>query len=286
MANTIKNPDQRVPKVLWINPVGYDAYDQPMADFVKDIKRPEINVEFVSFDLSPAPVHLEYRTYEALVIGDIIRTTRYAAENDFDAVVIGCFYDPALEAAREISGQAVVVAPCQSSVQIAANLCNKFSIIVGQHKWIEQMTERVNAYGYASRLASMRSIDIAVPDLQKDCRFTEEKIIEAGRKAIEEDHAEALILGCTCTFGLYERVQKELGVPVIDPICAAYKAAEYLAELKQLFTWSNSRAWSMAAPPEEEIRTFGLFADKHPIGNSVVIKASKPFPDAVFNGLS
>lgn len=274
MTNGESKFNQRKTKILWINPIGYDAYDQPMADFVSEIKRPEVEVEFISFNLSPTPQHLEYRTYEALVVGEIVRTARYGAEKDFDAIVIGCFYDPALEDAREISGEAVVVAPCQASVQVAANLCNKFSVIVGQHKWIEQMTERVNAYGYSSKLASMRSIDVPVPDLQKDCIFTENRIIEAGRRAIEEDHAEALILGCTCTFGLYERVQKELGVPVIDPICAAYKAAEYLAELKRSFGWIPSRAWSMAPPPEDEIKTFGLFKNIDSIGNSVVVKPS------------
>lgn len=258
-------------KILWINPIGYSAYDQPMADFIAGIKRPDVEVEVVSLSLSPTPVHLEYRTYEALVAGDIVKVTRYASENNFDAVVIGCFYDPALEAAREISGETIVVAPCQASLQIAANLCNKLSIIVGQKKWVEQMSERVDNYGYRSKLASMRSIDIPVPDLQKDCAYTEDKIITAGKLAIEEDGAEALILGCTCTFGLYERVQRELGVPVIDPICAAYKWAESLAELKRQFLWKPSRAWSMAAPREDEIREFGLFQDKNPIGNRVVI---------------
>ena len=258
-------------RILWINPVGYDAYDQPMADFVATIKRPEVEVEFVSFDLTPTPPHLEYRSYEALVVADIVRACRQAAEQGYDSVVIGCFYDPALEDAREISGDTVVVAPCQASVQVAATLCNRFSVIVGQDKWIEQMTERVTAYGCRDRLASMRSIGIAVPDLQKDCRRTEERIIEAGRKAIDEDRAEALILGCTCTFGLYQRVQAELGVPVIDPICAAYKAAEYSAELKRRFGWSPSRAWSMAAPPEAEIAAAGLFRGEGPIGNRVVI---------------
>ena len=258
-------------KILWINPIGYSAYDQPMADYIASIKTPDVAVEVVSLNLSPTPAHLEYRTYEALVAGDIVKVTRYASENGVDAVVIGCFYDPALEAAREISGEAVVVAPCQASLQIAAHLGNKFSIIVGQKKWIEQMSERVDTYGYRSRLASMRSIDIPVPDLQKDCSYTEDKIITAGQLAIEEDGAEALILGCTCTFGLYERVQRELGIPVIDPICAAYKWAESLVELKRQFSWKPSRAWSMAAPTENEISEFGLFQDQKPLGNSVVI---------------
>ena len=164
-------------------------------------------------------------------------------------MVIGCFYDTALEAARELSGETVVLAPCQASIQIAANLCNRFSIIVGQQKWVKQMKDRVHYYGYGDHLASMRSIGVSVADLQKDVPVTTEKILTAGRQAVEKDHAEALILGCTCTFGLHQKVQEELGIPVIDP----------------------SRLGSCQPPPEAMIRQFGLFSGPAPIAKSITI---------------
>ncbi|WP_206019782.1 aspartate/glutamate racemase family protein [Pseudomaricurvus alkylphenolicus] len=274
--NSDNNSDSRasntgIKSILWINPIGVGDYDFPIAEYIHTIKQQDVAVEVVSLALSPTPHHLEYRTYEALVAGDIIKATRYGAENHFDAIVIGCFYDPSLEAAREISGSSVVVAPCQASLQLAEHLSNKFSIIVGQAKWIEQMSERVSAYGCDSKLASMRSIDISVPELQRDCRLTEDRIILAGKRAIEEDGAEALVLGCTCTFGLYERVQQELGVPVIDPICAAYKWAETMVELKHRFDWSPSRQGSMAPPDEQELKSFGLFQTQDLVGHRVVI---------------
>lgn len=258
-------------KILWVNPLGKDGHDQPMADYMATIKSLETRVDVMSFRMSATPNHLEYRTYEALTIGDTVRTARHAAQNNYDAMVIGCFYDPGLEDAREISADTIVVAPCQASVQIAANLCNRFSVIVGRDKWVEQMTERVNTYGYGSRLASMRSIDIGAYHLQDDCELTVSRILDAGRKAIEEDKAEALILGCTCNFGLFEIVQKELGIPVIDPICAALKTAEHLADLKRRFNWTPSRVGSCEPPPEEELAAFGLFNDEAFIGNKVSV---------------
>lgn len=256
-------------KIMWMNPLGYEAYDQPMAEFIGTIKRAATMVDVVSLDVPGSPNNLEYRTYEALMIGDTIRATREAAQKGYDAVVIGCFYDPGIEDAREISGEAVVVAPCQASVQIAANLANKFSVIVGREKWIEQMTERVTTYGYREKLASMRSIDLGANELQQDCELTVSRIMEAGRKAIEADGAEALILGCTCNFGLYRDVQEELGVPVIDPICAAFKMAENLAHLKKSFGWVPSRIGSFAPPPEEDLAEFGVFSNKSSIKNLV-----------------
>ncbi|MBC6402926.1 MAG: hydantoin racemase [Hyphomonadaceae bacterium] len=256
-------------KIMWINPLGYDAYDQPMADFIAGIKRDDTQVDVVSLDVPGSPNHLEYRTYEGLMLGDTIRATREAAVNDYDAVVIGCFYDPGIEDAREISGEAVVVAPCQASVQIAANLANRFSVIVGREKWVGQMTERVTTYGYRDKLASMRAINLGASELQTDCGLTISRIMEAGRRAIEEDGAEALLLGCTCNFGLYRDVQAELGVPVIDPICAAFKMAEDLAHMKKVFGWTPSRIGSCAPPPEEELASFGVFTGRTSIKNRV-----------------
>lgn len=256
-------------RVLWVNPVGVSSYDAPMGELMGGVKSPDTDVDIVSLSTAALPNHLEYRTYEALIVADMVRLARMADVEGYDAMVIGCFYDPGIEDAREISGGAVVVAPCQASVQIAANLANRFSIIIGQEKWAVQMRERVDAYGYAHNLASMRAIGIGAADLQKDCDLTAERMLEAGRRAIEEDKAEALILGCTCSFGLHETLQRELGVPVIDPILAAFKMAEFLGGLRRRFDWSPSRRWSCAPPSEAEIESFGIFASGPPVGNKL-----------------
>ena len=46
-------------------------------------------------------------------------------------------------------------------------------------------------------------------------RDLERRLIEAGRKAVEEEFAEALILGCTLEVGFYKQVEQALGVPVM-----------------------------------------------------------------------
>jgi len=256
-------------RILWVHPLGSPEYDVPMGQLMAGVKAHDTEVDVVSLDTAPLPNHLEYRTYEALIVGDMVRLARMADVETYDAMVIGCFYDPGLEAAREISGKTVVVGPCQASLQIAANLANRFSIIIGQEKWAVQMQERVNAYGYAHNLASMRSIGIPVSDLQKDCDVTTARILEEGRRAIEQDKAEALILGCGCFFGMSEIVQKELGVPVIDPVLAGFKMAEFLGSLRRRFDWGPSRVWSCAPPPEAELQKFELFLGPPPVGNRV-----------------
>lgn len=255
--------------VRWLNPVGYATWDAPIGQMLHSIKQPSTSVEVVSFDMTPTPTHLEYRAYEALICERTIAVSRDCAVQGVDALVVGCFYDPALEGAREISGKAIVVGPCQASVQIAMNLANRFSVIVGREKWIEQMTDRIRGYGLIDRLASMRSLGMGVNDFQAQPEVTRRRIIEEARRAVDEDRAEAIILGCTIEFGFFEAVQQAVGVPVIDPVVAAFKMAESLAKFKKQFGWTPSRVWSCEPPPESELSDFGLFRGPVPIGNAV-----------------
>lgn len=245
--------------VRWLNPVGFDAYDAPIAGLLNSIKQADTQIEVVSFEMNATPTHLEYRAYEALMTRNIVECTRDAAQQGIDAMVIGCFYDPALEDAREISGETVVVAPCLSCLTVAAQLANRFSILVGRHKWINQMNERVRHYGMQHQLASFRSLGMSVDDFQRDHGVTRGRIIDEARRAVKDDHAEAIVLGCTIEFGFFEEVQQAVGVPVIDAVVAPFKHAEHLAQLKRQFGWKPSRVGSCEPPPEEEMRRFGLF---------------------------
>ena len=246
--------------VRWLNPIGFDAFDAPIGDLLAGIKQPGTTVEMVSFADMPAfSSHLEYRAYEATVTRGIVECARDAGRSGVDAMVIGCFYDPALLDAREMSGGTVVVAPCEASLTVASKLANRFSIIVGRQKWIKQMDDRVRDYGMADRLASFRTLEMGVDDFQRDHAVTRARIIEEARRAVEEDKAEVIVLGCTIEFGFFEEVQRAVGVPVIDAVVASFKQAEHLAQMKQQFGWAPSRRWSCEPPPEEELARFGLY---------------------------
>jgi allantoin racemase len=261
-------------KVLWINPIGLSGYDRPMADLIAQIKEPRTTVELVSLKMDASPDNLEYRTFEALIVRETVELARHAATNGFDGLVIGCFYDPALQEAREISGEAVVIGPCEASLQAVTRLCNRFSVIVGQEFWIEQMTLRVREYGLETKLASMRAIDCPVCRMQIDPADTKRRITDAARRAIDEDGAEAIVLGCTIEFGLFRELQQSLGVPIIDPVFASFKACEFAAGLKKAYGWRPSRVGSCQPPSEADLQRFGLFIHPPSIGNRIVLDSA------------
>jgi allantoin racemase len=55
--------------------------------------------------------------------------------------------------------------------------------------------------------------------------------VEQARIAVEQDHAEAICLGCAGMAGLEQAITAELGVPVIDGIGAAVRLAEAVVGL-------------------------------------------------------
>lgn len=259
-------------KVMFLNPVGTADYDPFFADMAQAHKHPDTEVHVTSLNPSVGPLtNLEYRVYEAVVVPDILRATYQAAQEGFDALVIGCFYDTGLLDAREISGDMIVVAPCHCSIETALRLANNFAVVVGQRKWVNQMENTVYEYGYGRKLTSFRAVDMNVVEFQQDHDCTRERLISEGRKAVAEDFAESVILGCTLETGFYHDLQEELGVPVIDPSIAAMKAAEHAGHLRRTQGWKPSRKWGSEAPPAGELSEFGLFQEPYIFGNRIVV---------------
>jgi allantoin racemase len=254
-------------RILYINPVGTGAYDESMYEILAGASRPDTRVDLVS--LPPdRPDHIEYHSYEASVVADIVRITYHAAR-EYDGIIIGCFYDVGLREAREVSGRAIVTAPCQSATAIASNLGNTFSVLVGRRKWIPKMKENIHLYGHGHRLVSMRPLGLGVSDFQIDHALTCDRLLTEGRCAVEKDGAEVLILGCTAEYGFHKEMQAQLGVPVIDAVLSPLKYAELLAESAQRFGWYPSRKWGSEAPPQSELEAWRMFEGPLPIGTRV-----------------
>lgn len=244
-------------RVLWVDPIGSDAFSTITLETLGKASRHDTVVDFIS--LPPdRPQHLEYRAYEGLVIADIVNIV-YQLSNDYDAFIIGCFHDVGLREAREVSDKALVVAPCQAALDIASHLGNSFSVLVGRSKWVPRVKENIRLYGRSHALASIHSLDVNVCDFSDESEQVYERLLQAGRKAVDEDGAEVLILGCTADYHSFHRLQSELGVPVVDSVIAPFKYAEMLAENAARFGWYHSRKWGSESPPSAEVREGDFF---------------------------
>ena len=108
-------------RLLWLNPIGSDAFDAAFRDMLNSFRREGTEVTVRS--LARGPHHLEYHLYESLVLPDMLAEVRRAEEEGFDAIVLGCFYDVGLREAREITNRLVIMyIKCESDHKIFLNL--------------------------------------------------------------------------------------------------------------------------------------------------------------------
>ena len=261
-------------KIMYLRPVGVAANNEVFAELARSCKLPGTEVHIASLsDRDGKFSHIEFRSYEAVVSRGIVRATWAAAQLGFDALAIGCFYDTALQAAREISGGMAVTAPCIAACEIAAGLSNRFGIIVGRRKWVNQMSAVVKAHGFGPKLAAFEPVELGVNDFLTDHQETERRLIAAGRRLVDAHHAEAVILGCTREIGFYRKVEKELKVPVIDAAAAAMKRAEYSAMLSRQCSWRPARKWSCEPPRDSESEAFRAICAEDAFSGRIVVEA-------------
>lgn len=157
-------------------------------------------------------------------------------------VLLACFGDPGLYALKEVL-PCPVLGIAEASLSLALLLGDRFSILAASHKAVPMMANLVRQYGLGERLASVRTLGLSVLEVHASGPSALASLAEAGRAALN-DGAEVLILGCAGMTGLAEVLERELAVPVLDPVRAGYK----LLEAVVAGGFSVSRAGLYAAP--------------------------------------
>lgn len=180
-------------------------------------------------DVPEGPASIESMYEEYLPIPATVRTAISLEQDGWDAIILGCYGDPGLDALRELIS-IPVVGPGEATALMAASLGHRFSIITITESVIAFTERLVRNAGVGDKLASVRAIDIPVLELHDDREQTIDATIREGRRAIEEDRADTLILGCMSMgfLEVAEAVAPELGVPVLNPGRCSLKFAETL----------------------------------------------------------
>ena len=188
------------------------------------------DMQLVVVNIPHGPESLESSYDEALAAPYVLQQVASAAEEGFDAVIIDCASDPALRAAREISDIPVVSAG-ESSYYVAMLVAAKFSVVTSVSTAINELKEHVRVYGVEDRVASVRAANVPVLELHNK-EVAAEYLYREAKKAIEEDGAQAIVLGCTGMMALRDSLEERLGVPVIEPHTAAVQCAAMMVNMK------------------------------------------------------
>jgi len=176
-----------------------------------------------------------------------------------DAYVIACFDDTGLDAAR-CATEAPVIGIGEAAFHMASLVAGKFSVVTTLARSVPAIEHNLAKYGLASRCAKVRSSEVAVLDLERPGSNARHRISEEIARAISEDKAEAIVLGCAGMADLAHSLSEEHGVPVLDGVVCAVTLAEGLFKVGL----RTSKVGGYAAPRGK--RFAGVFSSLSPAG--------------------
>ncbi len=171
-----------------------------------------------------------------------------------DAVIIACFDDTGLDAARCIT-DVPVVGIGEAAFHLAALVANQFGVVTTLSRSIAALEHNLHKYGLASRCAKVRASEVPVLELENPESNARADISDEIRRAIADDGADAIVLGCAGMTDLAQSLQDEHRVPVIDGVVSAVKLAESLVALGMrtaktgAYAWPNKKAYDGAMAP-------------------------------------
>jgi allantoin racemase len=231
-------------RILAINPNTTQAMTDDIGRQARKYARPDTEIVAVSPPYGPRSIEGHFEDYIAAAAA-----VEVVAENrdNFDAFIIACWGDPGLYACREVTDKPVI-GIAEASIRMSAFLAHNYSVVTVLPRVRPMLADLVRSVGMESRCASIRCCNLTVLEIEEDPRRAVVELINESKKAVEEDHAESILLGCAGMGPLDEEIYAAVRVPVLDGTVCAVKIAEGLYDYKQ--TTSKVAAFAWPEPKE------------------------------------
>jgi len=208
-------------KILCINPNSSQEVTEGIEKICRKyaLSDTEVEVKFIK----EAPSGIE--SYQDAAISEKYLLDKFEEwEEQYDGFIVACHSDVGVDLLRELTNKPVIGIG-EASMLFALPLGHKFSILSLKRKKIPQKEDLIRKYGLENRCASIRITGLGVIATDEEKR---EKLIQEGIKAVKEDGAEVIILGCAGMVGLEKEIEKKVGAPTLDGVVCALMIIESL----------------------------------------------------------
>lgn len=217
-------------RLLVINPNTNPGVTEKIRNEAAKVVAPGTEVTVVN--PAAGPFSIETREHRDDAVPRVVSLVRDMLAHRFDAYAFACFDDIALFETRAIAG-VPVVGTCEAGIAAARTMAGRFGIITTVHSAVPGIQALLARYG-ASDICAVRAAGIGVAAAAGSDGDAERRILLTIREAIEQDGAEAILLGSGGLTGRAADLERHFGIPVIDGVAAAIKMAEGIAGLRSL----------------------------------------------------
>jgi len=243
----------RTTRILIVNPNTTLSMTEKIGEAARRVAAPTTLITAVS--PADGPPSIEGYYDEAFSVPGLLAELRRSA--GFDAAIIACFDDTGLDAARTIF-DGPVVGIGEAAFHMASLVAGSFSVVTTLSRSIAAIEHNLVRYGLAARCRRVRASEVPVLALEQPGSEARRRISEEIGRALADDRAEAIVLGCAGMADLAAALSEEHGVPVLDGVAAAVKLAEGLVSLGL----KTSRVGGYQGPPAKTYA--GIFAGHSP----------------------
>ncbi len=200
-------------RVIVLNPNSTERISREIDRAVQTLAS-DLGVEVRVVTSRGGPPAVESDDDVAASIGPMIETAR---EHPADAYVVACFSDPGVDELRA-AVEAPVLGIGEASVLAAMARARRVGIISAVEDAVPRHFRYWDRIGLASRVIGDIATGRGVLDLEGEDAYQD--VLKAGHE-LSDVGAEVVVLGCTGMTQLRSRLQRDLGLSVIEPCRAA-----------------------------------------------------------------
>lgn len=210
--------------IVLINPNSTDAMTKAMVGTAS-----KAGVKLTGWTSNDGPAAIQGPEDGAACIPPLLALVRKASDADAKAIIIGCFDDTGLDAARDIAS-CPVIGIGQAAYHMAALSGRKFSVVTTLDVSVPILEKNIHAYGFTSQLARVRACGVPVLDLETDPAGTADVVVGEINRAVTEDKIDIVVLGCAGMGHIPAHVGNIGNTRLIDGVTSAAQLAKILAK--------------------------------------------------------
>ena len=216
-------------RIAIINPTTTEAFAEKNLAAALRVNAP--GTEILSFTVKSGPQSIEGHYDEALSVIGTLEAIRACERDGVDGYVIACFGDPGVLAAREIA-RGPVIGIAEAAFHVASIIATRFSVVTTLARTKIICEHLLQMQGFDRQCRRVRASGLEVLALEETNSAATAGIVEECRRAIEEDEAGAIVLGCAGMADLADHIERAIGAPVVEGVSAAVKLIESIVALK------------------------------------------------------
>lgn len=210
-----------------------EAEEAHRRTLAKAAASPGTELDFVQIEKSSMFSEAFSRQNTSRVVGEIVEAIERAARNAPDAMLVWGGLDPGVALARQ-RVDVPVIGVAQATYAVAAQLGARLGLVVYEAGIVDAIVEGARACGVDHLIASVRPIDVPMPDLTPRRAHVRERLIEVAQAALVQDGAMAIYVNGMSMMPAAmsaEDLSSQIGAPVLDPLRIAMRTAETIVEL-------------------------------------------------------